>query len=362
MKTILSVLLQIILLSAFSFAEIIHVPTDIDSIQGGINMANEGDTVLVQPGIYVENIDFERKNIVVGSLFLTTNDKQYISQTVIDGDSSDSVVNFFGDQDSSAVLCGFTITNGKGWAVCGARCQYHGGGINCGNANPTLSNLIIKGNCAELGGGIFLENSSPKLIDVTITENTALYGGGGIHFGVGGAPLWNVPSSSNPEFSEITRCNIYSNYSKNAFGNDLAYWAYSDTVRIKVVVDTFTVLIPDSSHANPVNSFIFDIKQGIVTDIRRENNIIPAYLTLKQNYPNPFNPSTTIEFTLPKTEYVELKVYNLLGKEVSTLVSIKLIKGNHTYTFDGDNLASGVYYYKIEAGNFVQTRKMIYLK
>jgi hypothetical protein len=88
----------------------------------------------------------------------------------------------------------------------------------------------------------------------------------------------------------------------------------------------------------------------------------PNNFNLYQNYPNPFNPSTTIEFTLPNSESTTLKVYDILGKEVATLVSQKLNQGNHTYTFEGKNLASGVYYYRLEAGNFVQTHKMIYLK
>jgi len=83
---------------------------------------------------------------------------------------------------------------------------------------------------------------------------------------------------------------------------------------------------------------------------------------LSQNYPNPFNPSTSIEFALPKSEFVELKVYNILGKEVSTLVSKKLNQGNHTYTFDGSNLASGIYYYQLVAGEFREVKKMILLK
>jgi predicted GH43/DUF377 family glycosyl hydrolase len=92
------------------------------------------------------------------------------------------------------------------------------------------------------------------------------------------------------------------------------------------------------------------------------NQVVPSEFELFQNYPNPFNPSTTIEFTLPKSEFVELKVFNILGKEVSTMISKKLNQGNHTFTFDGSNLASGVYYYRIKAGNFAETRKMIYLK
>ena len=100
---------------------------------------------------------------------------------------------------------------------------------------------------------------------------------------------------------------------------------------------------------------------NLITDVENEDSS-PIYFSLAQNHPNPFNPATTIEFTLPKSEFVELKVYNLLGQEVSTLVSNKLNQGNHTYTFYGKNLTSGVYYYRIEAGNIVQTRKMIYLK
>ncbi len=89
---------------------------------------------------------------------------------------------------------------------------------------------------------------------------------------------------------------------------------------------------------------------------------IPQDYSLKQNYPNPFNPSTTIEITLPKSEFVELKVYNILGKEVATLVSIKLNQGNHTYTFDGKNLASGIYYYQLVAGDYREVKKMILLR
>ena len=89
---------------------------------------------------------------------------------------------------------------------------------------------------------------------------------------------------------------------------------------------------------------------------------IPKDCILSQNYPNPFNPSTTMEFTLPKSEFVTLKVYNVLGEEIKTLVNNKLQAGNHTYEFDGSNLASGVYLYRIEAGEFQQVRKMVLIK
>jgi len=88
----------------------------------------------------------------------------------------------------------------------------------------------------------------------------------------------------------------------------------------------------------------------------------PEEFSLKQNYPNPFNPSTTIKFQIPTSEFITLKVYNILGEEVATLVSKKLNIGNHTYTFDGKNLASGIYYYQLVAGDYREVRKMIMLK
>jgi len=89
---------------------------------------------------------------------------------------------------------------------------------------------------------------------------------------------------------------------------------------------------------------------------------IPQEIALSQNYPNPFNPTTTIEFSIPKAEHVTLKIYNLLGQQVLTLVSDKLTPGEYKYTWDASHLASGVYVYKLEAGNFSNTKKLILLK
>jgi len=88
----------------------------------------------------------------------------------------------------------------------------------------------------------------------------------------------------------------------------------------------------------------------------------PNEYVLNQNYPNPFNPSTTIEFSIPKTELVSLKIYNLLGQEVEELVAKRLTPGIYKYFWEAGSLASGIYMYKIEAGGFIKTRKMILLK
>ena len=88
----------------------------------------------------------------------------------------------------------------------------------------------------------------------------------------------------------------------------------------------------------------------------------PETYALSQNYPNPFNPSTKIDFSIPKASNVEMKVYNVLGQVLATLVNAPLAAGNHTVTFDAQNLASGVYFYSIKAGEFSSVKKMMLLK
>ena len=96
---------------------------------------------------------------------------------------------------------------------------------------------------------------------------------------------------------------------------------------------------------------------------------VPVEFALDQNYPNPFNPNTNIEFQIPNNEYVTLKIYNLLGEEIATLVSGQLVAGSYSYNWDASELASGIYFYRLyvgsltgEARGFVQTRKMILMR
>jgi hypothetical protein len=88
----------------------------------------------------------------------------------------------------------------------------------------------------------------------------------------------------------------------------------------------------------------------------------PLKFELAQNYPNPFNPATTIEFTLPENTFVRLTVHTIQGEQVSVMVSAKLKAGTHRYVFDARDIASGIYIYKIVAGNISQSRKMVLLK
>ena len=178
--------------------------TDIDAcayeeqfstIQALIDAASAGDTILIDPGTYEGSINFQGKDIVVGSLFLTTGDSSYISQTILDAKQSGSVVRFENNESSGAVLSGLTLTGGH---------AVEGGGIFISGASPTLSHLLITGNkaysCevgdyfkAASGGGIYMEGGNPSISKVRISENSSEAEGGGIYM-----------SSSDPSMDLVT--------------------------------------------------------------------------------------------------------------------------------------------------------------
>ena len=162
------------------------------TIQYAIEHANtsSGDTILVAVGTYAENINFRGKDIVIGSLTLTTGDKSYVSQTIIDGGSpsdsvSASVVTFIGGETSAAKLVGFTLQNGNGLLNNDIR---YGGGIYTKSSSPSLKHLIIKNNANSSnandlrGGGIYFGSDSDAFIDSSVIINN----GKANDFGLGG--------------------------------------------------------------------------------------------------------------------------------------------------------------------------------
>jgi serine protease AprX len=113
-----------------------------------------------------------------------------------------------------------------------------------------------------------------------------------------------------------------------------------------------------SPHKAPAD--LYDVKTG-TTGVRPENPV-PSSFALLQNYPNPFNPKTTIRYHLPRTSVVSLKVYNVLGKEIASLVNERQIFGSYSVPFNAAGLASGVYFYRLQADDFVETKKLMLLK
>jgi hypothetical protein len=100
----------------------------------------------------------------------------------------------------------------------------------------------------------------------------------------------------------------------------------------------------------------------MITSVERSAADLPSSFALGQNYPNPFNPSTTIKYELPKSSMVKLSVYDILGREVATLVNELKQPGTYAVQFDASSVTSGVYFYRMHAGGYTDTRKLLVLR
>ena len=164
----------VIMTAVIVYGKVISVPGDFGTIQEGINNSAHTDTVLVSPGVYYENINFSGKNITLASLFLTTRDTSYTSQTIINGGGAGRVVNISNGESADAKLIGFTIMNGY---------SYYGSGIRILSSSPVISDNIIKDNQMGWYGegcGIYLKHSSSTIYNNKIINNDGAYYGGGI--------------------------------------------------------------------------------------------------------------------------------------------------------------------------------------
>ena len=159
------------------------------TIQVGIEAAGEGDTVLVEPGSYLGSNWIYSKNIILGSMYLTTGDSSYINNTIIDGTGENCPLMIYGNNVNNACrVTGFTIQNGTTGCVYG-----QGGGVYVEGTDPRLDNLVIKNNhSTNFGGGICIKfDSFPTLDDIVIENNIADELGGGIYVDYNASPVMN---------------------------------------------------------------------------------------------------------------------------------------------------------------------------
>lgn len=184
---------------------------------------------------------------------------------------------------------------------------------------------------------------------------------GSLYYGfdpVGGGPplkgiidevrIWNIAR---------TESEIQSTMNQALNGNEaglIGYWKFDE--------GTGTITYDaTSNHNNGAISGATWVISGVLPVEETIGNI-PEEFSLEQNYPNPFNPSTTIQFRIPNASFVNLKVYDILGREVATLVNEEKPVGSYDVNFNASQLSSGIYFYKLRAGNFVETKKMILIR
>lgn len=126
--------------------------------------------------------------------------------------------------------------------------------------------------------------------------------------------------------------------------------------RIKKQADDFGLIVGEGGL-----SIAFARDSTAFTAVVDEQQVVTQY-SLSQNYPNPFNPSTKIKYAVPFASYITLKVYDLLGNEIATLVNEEKTTGVYEVEFRGEGMTSGIYFYKITAGNYSETKKLMLLK
>jgi len=362
---------------------------DYTEIQAAIDAIADGDSLLVHPGAYIENINYNGRKIVMGSLYLTTGDTSFISSTIIDGNQNGSVVTFENSEDSTAQLIGLTITNGS---------SAFGGGIHCNNSSsPRLTNLQITYNTADsAGGGIYCFESSPDIVEGIVSENASERGSG--LYCSGSSPSLTHMTISGNTASDSTSGVVYFENSSPTILNTII-WGNTPE---EILVEGGSVVVSFSDieggwegegnisalplFCNPGTSGDYTLAEnspcagsgenganmgayGVGCDARLslENELFPTSFMLNQNYPNPFNPVTTIHYELPQRADVQITIYDLLGRKVTTLLSETQDAGYKSIAWNAINdkgkpVSAGVYLYQIQAGEFVQTKKMVLLK
>ncbi|MAJ43469.1 MAG: hypothetical protein CMF96_01825 [Candidatus Marinimicrobia bacterium] len=252
--------------------------------------------------------------------------------------------------ESNPIFNNVTISNNTG--------GYYGGGMSLGNSNPTLINMTISNNMANYGGGMNLWESNPKLINSIIWDNNPesiyldfdeepiiiysdIQGGWEGQGNIDSEPLFTDPENGDYTLQEISPC----------IDTGTAYLEIDGEVIVDLDGSEYIGSAPDMG-AYEYNTLSID----------KPVEILPIEYSLEYPYPNPFNPITNINYSLPKNNKVMLKLYNINGELISTLDNGLKSAGNHTIEWNAEGYQSGVYFVKLDVGEFTQTQKLMLVK
>jgi hypothetical protein len=220
--------------------------------------------------------------------------------------------------------------------------------------NPARS-IFVDGDYAYLAtGGHWLFNDFGDFRIIDVSDKTSPVLVGSFNFPHGGLQFFNAFTEGGYAYTSATEhgmvvVDVTDPSEPTLAGEYSAYGAGTDVH----VVDCYIYF------AEPVS---LTILRFIPTDVRHEESETPAFFPLSPNYPNPFNSSTTIEYTLPQEANAIIEIYDILGRKVETLVSGKQQAGSHSIVWDAGDTPSGIYFYRIEAGEYSQAQKCVLLK
>jgi spore coat protein H len=166
---------------------------------------------------------------------------------------------------------------------------------------------------------------------------------------------------------DLAQVGVHADFKLSAGGEQIFLSNTDSTVLDSVtfgaqMTDISMARIPNGTGSFVTSTATFCANNDGANDVSDEDVQLPTICRLLQNYPNPFNPGTTISFTLPQNQLVQLEVFNLLGMRIATLVNGRLSAGSHTVTFDASKLSTGLYFYRMISGTFQQTKRMMLIK
>ena len=236
-----------------------------------------------------------------------------------------------------------------------------------------LSKWDISGNSPTEVWHIGL-NDAPDHADSTANaDNARATNFNGLALDEANGRVW-ITRKNNSSTLNILAYDISTGAYQTGFGDggwsirDVNVDAAGNILIISSSYEKFRIFSPAGSNSfNTGSPWAIDAGVGVIAvpddalAIDNPNNL-PAHYSLAQNYPNPFNPVTSIEFTISQNEFVTLNIYDVTGRNVSTVVNNSLNAGNYKISFDAVSLTSGIYFYELRAGSFISTKKMMLLK
>jgi hypothetical protein len=293
---------------------------DFTLIQEAVDAANNGDTVLVFPGIYYENIDLTDKGIVLASTWIISNVDSLIGQTIIDGDQNGSCIRSESG-NSLAEIIGLTLQHGTGTNYLEDMFPWlygSGGGIYIVESMLNVSRCHIVNNFGWYGAGITTVGSRIRVTGNTIANNWAVGGGGGIG-----------SAASIVEFDSIQLNNVYLNYS--SYGSDIAL-AFNDSIS-KIWLDTCTVANPDqyyigrfNDHAIHIDRPPISVFHGKIEQVNADLYVSPAGNDSNSGL-TPDNPLKTISFALLK-----------IASDSTNIKSVRVADGVYSNSLTGEHM------------------------